>query len=42
MELTKNNSSHSQLSDKLEKKKHCKVTSLNWKGNTKEHTEEAL
>ena len=41
MELTKNTSSHSQLSCKL-KKKHCKVTYFNWKGNTKEHKEEAL
>ena len=41
MELPKNTSSHSQLSYKLEKK-NCKVTYLNWKGNTKEHTEEAL
>ena len=42
MELTKNTSSRSQRYFKLEKKKHCKVTYLNWKGNTKEHTEEAL
>ena len=43
MELTKDISPHSQLSYKLEgKKKHCKVTYVNWKGNTKEHTEEAL
>ena len=42
MELTKNTSSDSHLFDKLEKKKHCKVTYLNWKVNRKEHTVEAL
>ena len=42
MELTKNTSSYSQLSHKPEKKKLYKVTYLNWKENTKEHTEEAL
>ena len=42
MELTKNTSSFCQLSYKLEKKKRYKVTYLNWKENTKEHTEEAL
>ena len=42
MELTKNTTSHSQLFYKLEKKKKIKVTYLNWKGNTKEHREEAL
>ena len=41
MYFPKNTSSHSQLSYKL-KKKHFKVSYLNWKGNTKEHTEEAL
>ena len=42
MDLPKNTSSRNQLSYKLEKKKHCKVSYLNWRGNTKEHTEEAL
>ena len=37
MELTKNASSHSQLSYKLEKE-HGKVTYLNWRGKTKEDT----
>ena len=41
MELTKNTLSHCQLSCKLGKK-NCKLTYLNLKGNTKEHTEEAL
>ena len=41
MEFTKNSSSYSQLSYKLEKK-HCEVTYHNWKGNTKKHTEEGL
>ena len=41
MELTKNTSSRSQLSYKLDKKQ-CKETYLNWKGNTKEDTEDAL
>ena len=35
MELTKNFSSYSQRSYKLEKKKRYKVTYLNWKENTK-------
>ena len=42
MQLTKNTSCDAHFSYKLEKKKHCKVTYPNWKGNTKEHTEEAL
>ena len=41
LELTRNTSSHSELSYMLQKK-HYKVTYLNWKGNTKEHMEEAL
>ena len=41
MELTRNTSSRSQLSNKLEKKKHCKLSYLDWKGNTQEHMEEA-
>ena len=41
VELTKNTSSQSQLSYEVEKK-NSRVTYLNWKGNTKEHTEEAL
>ena len=39
MELTGKSSSQSQLSYR---KKHCKVTYLNWKANRKEHTEEVL
>ena len=42
MELTKNNSCHSQLSYNLERNVKCKVTYLNWKGNRKEHTEKGL
>ena len=42
MELTKNNSAHSQESYNLGKKKNSKVTYLNWEANRKEHTEEAL
>ena len=42
MELTKYTSSDSLRFYKLEKKKECILTYLNWKGNTKEHTEEAL
>ena len=43
MEFTKNTSFDSEISYKLEKKnKPCKVTYVNWKRNTKEHTEEAL
>ena len=38
----KKTSSYSQLSYKLEKKKHSRETYLNWKGNTKELTEKAL
>ena len=38
MELTKNNMCHSQLSYNNT----CKVTYLNWKANSKDHTEEAL
>ena len=30
------------LYSRKRKKKHCKMTYLNWKGNRKEHTEEAL
>ena len=41
MELTKNISSQSRLSYEVEKK-NSTVTYLNWEGNTKEHTEEAL
>ena len=42
MDLTKNTSSHSRVSYKLEKKNMKKVTYHDWKGNTKEHTEETL
>ena len=42
MGLAKNTLSDSELFYKLEKKKHCNVTYLKWKGKTKEHTEEAL
>ena len=42
MKFTKKISCHSQISYKLEKKKHSKVTYLNWRANTNEHTEEAL
>ena len=44
MELKKSTSCDSHFSFKLEKKKRCEVTYLNWKGKTKEHmyTEEAL
>ena len=41
MEFTKDTSCRSQLSYKIEKKKHCEVTYINSKRNTKEHTEEA-
>ena len=42
MGVPKNTLSHRQPFYKLENKKHWKVTYLNWKGKTKEHTEEAL
>ena len=42
VELTKNTSPDSQLFYKLEEKKHCKVTNLNWKGNSKVYTEDGL
>ena len=42
MELTKNNSCHSQLSYNVERNIVKGMTYLNWKANRKEHMEEAL
>ena len=41
MELTRNNSCQSYLSNNI-KRKHCKIPCVKWKENRKEHTEEDI